>query len=213
MLKPARSSLQLILVRHGETEWTERGLLHGRLDSLLSSTGRRHAELTAHRLRRGKFDALYTSPQGRAVQTATVLGEALGLTPIPLEGLREMDFGWSEGRPLRLFDPDGSGARLFRPLTRMMFILTAERPNRFAARVNSAVETMRANHPNGRVLVVTHWAVLSMLKALLLDGHNHAWMSYGPWAACGISELHAVENSWQIVYLNDDSHIHEKRQT
>jgi broad specificity phosphatase PhoE len=205
--------LQLILVRHGETEWTERGLLHGRLDSPLSAAGRRHAALAADRLRGETFEALYTSPLGRAVQTASVLGEALGLAPIPLAGLREMDFGWSEGRPLNLVDPDGSGARFFLPFLRLATALTAERMDRFAARLGSAVEMMQAQHPHGRLLVVTHWAALSMLMALLLEAEPRRWRRYGPWAACGISELHAANGGWQAIRLNDQAHIQEQRQT
>src|SRR4030043_435873 len=67
------SGLSLVLVRHGETEWMERGRLHGRLDSPLSPTGRRHAEQAAQRLHRERFDALYTSPLGRAMETAAIL--------------------------------------------------------------------------------------------------------------------------------------------
>src|SRR4030067_1131143 len=137
-------TLEIILVRHGETEWTELGLLHGRLDSPLSFTGRRHAEQTADCLRGETFDALFTSPKGRAMQTALILGEALGLAPTPIDGLREMDFGWSEGKPLTHFDPDGTGAWLFRPLVRLASGLTAERPQRFAARVQEAMAAMRA---------------------------------------------------------------------
>jgi broad specificity phosphatase PhoE len=206
-----KPTLQLILVRHGETEWTELGLLHGRLDSPLSITGRRHAEQTAARLRGETFNALFTSPKGRAMQTAQMLGEAVGLAPTPLDGLREMDFGWSEGKPLPLFDPDGTGAWLFRPIARIALHLTAERPPHFAARIREAIATMQAQYPQGRLLVVTHWAVISMLVALLLDGDPHRWRAYGPWAACSITELHATDGTWRILRLNDHQHLQEER--
>jgi broad specificity phosphatase PhoE len=206
------ADLQLVLVRHGETEWTERGLLHGRLDSPLSPTGARHAALAAERLRGEAFAALYTSPQGRALQTAEILGERLGLAPVPLDGLREMDFGWLEGKSLRHVDPDGRGARILRPMVHLISRLTAERPEQFTSRVKSAVETMRTQHPHGRLLVVTHWGTLSLLFALLIEGSPRNWRRYGPWHACGISELHAVNGAWQIAYINDYNHLIEMRQ-
>jgi broad specificity phosphatase PhoE len=144
------------------------------------------------------------------MQTAKILGEGLGLTPVPLEGLREMDFGWLEGKPLRHVDPDGRGARVLRPLVRVVSSLTAERLDQFISRVRSAVETMREQHPCGRVLVVTHWGTLSLLSALLLEGNPRNWRRYGPWQACGISELHAVNGSWQVAYFNDYEHLKEK---
>jgi probable phosphoglycerate mutase len=196
-------ALQLVLVRHGETEWTERGLLHGRLDSPLSPAGNYHAELTAQRLSGESFDAIYTSPQGRAQQTASIIGQALGLSPSPLDGLREMNFGWAEGKPLKLVDPTGTGNWYFRPFLYLAAGFSAERLKHFATRVGSSMETMSSLHPQGRLVVVTHWGVLSMLTALLLDGDPRRWRSYGPWAACGISELHAVNGAWQVACLND----------
>ncbi len=200
--------MQLILIRHGETEWTERGLLHGRLDSPLSATGRRHAEITARRLKSERFDALFTSPKGRALQTAEILSRAVGLSPEPLDELREADYGWLEGRPLSQIDPDGPGNRLLRPVVWLMGALTAERPGQVA----SAVATLRGRHPHGRVLVVTHWGVISMLVAQLVDRDAGRWRGRGPWAACGISELHTANGAWQVVRLNDHAHLQQEHQ-
>jgi probable phosphoglycerate mutase len=141
------------------------------------------------------------------VQTAEIIAEGLGLRPIPLDGLREMDFGWSEGKPLKLVDPDFTGAWLFRPALRLLMALSAERQQDFAARIEAAVEVIRAAHPGGRVLVVTHWAVLSMLVAQLVHRDIRTWRTRGPWTACGISELHGVDGTWRVVRLNDSAHL------
>ncbi len=204
------SGLQITLVRHAETEWTERGRLHGRLDSPLSETGRRHARLTAHTLRGASFDALYSSPRGRAIETAAAIGEAVGLAPIPLEGLREMNYGWLEGLPLSLVDPDGTGAWLLRPLVHAFMGLTGERERNFAARVTSTLEALTVRHPTGRLLVVTHWGVLSMLMAHLTEGHGGQWRRFGPWTACGISELHLDGSAWRVVRLNESGHLERR---
>ncbi len=199
---------QLVVVRHGETEWMERGRLHGRLDSPLSTTGRRHAEMTAQRLQGEHFDALFSSPKGRARQTAEILGQAVGLTPALLDDLREADFGWLEGRPLSLIDPNGQGHKFLRPAAWLMGALTAERPGRVAKRVVAAVEAMTRQFPDGRLLVVTHWGVISMIMAQLVDQDIRKWRGRGPWAACGLSELHVVNGAWQVVRLNDHAHLH-----
>ncbi len=206
-------SLRWVLVRHGETEWIERGLLHGRLDSPLSVTGRKHAQQTAERLRGECFDALYTSPLGRAVETAEILGRAVGVEPQALAELREVDFGLLEGRPRWLLDSDGVGGRLLRPLARVAFVLTGEPPQRVAQRVSAAVDLLVARHPTGHLLLVTHWGVLSQLAALLLDRDPRAWRRYGPWEACGLSEIVGVRApalTWRAVRLNDTSHLDGK---
>jgi probable phosphoglycerate mutase len=218
------SDLQLILVRHGETEWTERGLLHGRLDSPLSARGRRHAEQVALRLRGEHFDAFYSSPQGRAMETAGIIAWATGLTPQPLDGLREADYGWLEGRPIIQYDPAGLGTKMLRPVTMAMLRLTGEQPDQIADRVRQAIETITAQHPSGRVLVITHWGVLNMIMACLVDRDPGVWKNHGPWAACGITELRAPDglprvvamdpilkpaSSWQVVRLNASAHLRE----
>ncbi len=202
--------LRWVVVRHGETEWIERGLLHGRLDSPLSPAGRRHAQQTADRLRGESFDALYTSPLGRAMETAQILGDALGLDPQPLAELREVDFGVLEGLPRRLLDSSGGTGRLVRPLARAAFVLTGEPWPRVAKRVRAAADLLLARHPTGRLLLVTHWSVLSHLAALLLDGDPRGWRTYGPWQACGLSEFERDSQAgrpWRSVRLNDISHL------
>lgn len=201
---------QLVLVRHGETEWTERGLLHGgRLDSPLSPKGRRQARSAARKLEGENFAALFSSPQGRAMQTAEILGEALGLIPEPREGFREYKFGWMEGKPKTIFEPDGTGPLFMKPLIYLGIFLTGERPGQFNNRVLRAIDDITDQHPSDRILVVTHWGVLSLIMAALLDADPTRWREYGSWAPCGITELHGQNDKWQLIRLNDAEHLQE----
>ena len=68
-------SRYLYLVRHGEQDDAEFGLPEGPL----SDRGRTQASLVADRLSRVTFDAAYTSPMQRAIETAEVMTERLGL--------------------------------------------------------------------------------------------------------------------------------------
>jgi uncharacterized phosphatase len=199
-----------VLVRHGESEWTKGGLLHGgRLDSPLSPEGRRHATLAARRLEGEDFTSMFSSPQGRAMQTAEILGEVLGLIPKPLDGLREYEFGWIEGKPKSIFEPDGTGPFYLKPLISLSVWLTGERPRHFARRVLDAVRELTDRHPSDRILVVTHWGVLSLLMAALLDDDPKRWREYGDWAPCGITELHGHHGMWQLIRMNEAEHLQE----
>ena len=201
---------ELVLVRHGETEWTERGLLHGgRLDSPLSPIGKHQARLAARRLEGEDFAALFSSPLGRAMQTAEIIGEALGLIPEPQEGFREYKFGWMEGKPKTIFEPDGTGPLFIKPLITLSILLTGERPGEFNTRVLRAVQDIVDRHPADRILVVTHWGVLSLIMAALLDDDPKRWREYGGWAPCGITELHGQNGKWRLIRLNDAEHLQE----
>ncbi len=67
---------KLILVRHGLTDWNENGRLMGRTDVVINTRGRTQAERVAHALAPRAIDAIYSSPQVRARQTAAPLAEA-----------------------------------------------------------------------------------------------------------------------------------------
>lgn len=92
------ASVRLLLVRHGETVWNQENRWQGHADVPLSEAGREQARRLARRLRaEGRcVRAIYASDLQRAVHTAEILGEVLGVMPIPEAGWREMDIGkWS----------------------------------------------------------------------------------------------------------------------
>ncbi|MGE5819264.1 MAG: histidine phosphatase family protein, partial [Deltaproteobacteria bacterium] len=69
---------QVIIVRHGETEWNIANIRQGHLDSPLTEDGLAQAKALARRLMRERFSALYSSDLGRAMQTARIIAETTG---------------------------------------------------------------------------------------------------------------------------------------
>jgi broad specificity phosphatase PhoE len=85
----------VVLVRHGETEWSRRGRHTGRTDIPLTEHGRAQARQVRAVLSSSHFAAVWASPLSRAVETAELAGfEAVK----PCEDLREWDYGTCEGR-------------------------------------------------------------------------------------------------------------------
>lgn len=91
----------LVLVRHGETLDNRAGRLLGRSDPPLTSLGRVQARAVAAVLEPERPVAVYTSPLGRAVQTATMIGAACGAEVVVDPRLIEIDYGAWESRPLQ----------------------------------------------------------------------------------------------------------------
>jgi broad specificity phosphatase PhoE len=86
---------ELILVRHGETEWSKAGRHTGRTDILLTADGEAQAAELAPVLARLKIRAVFASTATRAVRTA----ELAGLTGARQDpDLQEWDYGGYEGR-------------------------------------------------------------------------------------------------------------------
>jgi broad specificity phosphatase PhoE len=87
--------MEVILVRHGETEWTRAGRHTGRTDVPLTEAGVRDAELLGRRLERRRFVAVFTSPLSRARDTCRLA--LRGTEPQIREELLEWDYGDYEG--------------------------------------------------------------------------------------------------------------------
>jgi broad specificity phosphatase PhoE len=198
------------LVRHGTTEWMEQYRLHGVTDSPLSARGLYEAHWVAERLRGEHFDAFYSSPLGRAMQTAHIIGEAVGIAPVPLDGLRELDFGWLEGGPVVFRSENGSLiTRLQWMLWGLGMFLSAERPRRFQERVVEAFRFMANVHPDGRVLAVTHSATQAAFLSYT-DGKEGFSGSnkYHGWKPCAITEVEmAPDGAARVITFNDRGHL------
>jgi len=87
----------LYLVRHGESEYNAKKIIQGHIDTFLTPKGIFQARLAGEQLKKYNIEKIYTSDLRRAYQTATVIGDILGIEPIVDERIREMHFGKWEG--------------------------------------------------------------------------------------------------------------------
>ncbi len=84
-------------VRHGETRFNMWNRMQGADDSPLTAAGIHQAEEARDALRGVEFNAVYTSPYGRARKTAQIIAAPHRIEPVLEKGLKEVDFGDFEG--------------------------------------------------------------------------------------------------------------------
>ncbi|MFG2137520.1 histidine phosphatase family protein [Streptomyces sp. NPDC048650] len=85
---------ELLLIRHGETEWSRNGRHTGRTDLPLTTAGEEQARALRPLLSDRKIRQVYASPMRRALRTAELAGLA---QPQVEPGLHEWDYGGYEG--------------------------------------------------------------------------------------------------------------------
>lgn len=92
------SEVKLLFIRHGQTELNQQNRLHKRDDEIgLDDIGRDQACKVAVECKSQKVEAIYSSTERRAIETAEIIGQDLGLRPTPLKALRERDWGdWTD---------------------------------------------------------------------------------------------------------------------
>ncbi len=205
--KQAIYPARLILVRHGETDWNHQGLPQGLIDVPLNDTGREQGRALAKRLKSMPIDALFSSDLARAAETATILGQALDLTPQLSAAWREIDLGSWGGltRPeIEARFPDELAA-----LERGEDVARGGGETMAAVqeRVVAEFERISELHQGQTVAVVSHGGTLKGIICHLL-GLELRYLNR--LTAGGNTGLSIFEFGWglpHLVLLNDTSHL------
>ena len=143
-------SQQIVLVRHGETEWSRSGQHTGRTDIPLTAEGRSRAVLLGAPLA-GRNLAVWSSPLQRALETCRLAGFD---KPVVDEDLREWDYGVYEGRTTaEIRETDPSWSVWLSPIPGGESLdQVAERARRVIERVTSAASGDAALFAHGHIL-------------------------------------------------------------
>ncbi|MBI4790564.1 MAG: histidine phosphatase family protein [Chloroflexi bacterium] len=204
-------TLELYLIRHGESEWNRSSRYTGQQDIPLSETGREQARRLAHRLVGVKFAAIYASPLRRARETAHILG-SITQTRVTLEpGLAEIHHGQWEGlTPLQVAEKFGSDYARWRTQPHTVVMPQGESLADVMQRAEQSLRRILAEHPRGKIAVCSHDAVIRvlLLKTLGLS-LEHFWKWSFENAALNILQCSGEgdRRTWRLLRLNDTTHL------
>jgi broad specificity phosphatase PhoE len=169
----------ILIARHGQSDWNATKRWQGHADRPLTQKGRGQAEALAARLAHIDLDAIYSSDLGRARDTAAVVADSQGLDVRIEPDLREVDVGsWSGLTRAEAEErfPEGF-ARWQQGYPGWE---DGESYEAMTDRVIAAVKRIAAEHPDERVLVVSHGGPIRALHAEALGLDVHAYRRLRP---------------------------------
>jgi probable phosphoglycerate mutase len=198
---------QVIIVRHGETEWNLKGIRQGHLDSRLTTKGMAQAKALGARLGREKFTSLYSSDLGRAVETAQAIANVTGHAIVTDERLRERHLGIFQGlNGDEISAKYAEERRLMRTKGPGYVIPGGESMVQQVERNIACLNELAAKHQGEQVVVVTHGGVVSGFFRHTLEISLEAPRRF-EFVNAGINVFAHEDGNWMLLTWGDVSHL------
>ncbi len=198
---------ELILIRHGETDWNRELRFQGQIDVPLNAMGFEQARRVAERLAGETVQHLVCSDLLRTRQTAEAPSRQLALAPIADPGLREQGFGIVDG--LRVEDIQQRFPQEWTHWTAFDADYAfdgGECTRVFHARVMTALRRLARERLGQRLVVVTHGGVLDMVYRTAtgqsLSGPRQSVIPNG-----GISRVRLDDAAVEILSWAETQHL------
>lgn len=167
---------QIMLVRHGETEWNVSEIFRGRRNVRLNEIGIKQAELLTAYLIDLKVEAIYSSPLKRALDTAKSIAKHHGLDVNIAPGLTDFNYGVWEG--LTHQDVRSKYRGLYKRWLKephLVKIPNGESLSEVRERAKNVVDKALLKHI-GTVVLVSHRVINKVLICYMLGlDDSHFW--------------------------------------
>jgi probable phosphoglycerate mutase len=211
-LNPESGMTELILIRHGETDWNRELRFQGQVDVPLNAVGHEQARRLGQRLAGETADLLVCSDLTRTQQTALPISQQ-SMHP-PLQGasvlnpaLREQNFGTVDGmrvNDIQIQYPEAWAQWIqFHP---DYAFAGGESTRQFHARVLAAVRALALAHAQQTLVLVTHGGVLDMIyrtaRALPLSGPRQSEIPNA-----GLNRVRIAGDAIEILTWADTQHL------
>jgi len=198
--------VEIILVRHGETEWNIKEIFRGRIDIELNETGIKQAELLAEYLSQVEMEAIYSSPLKRALKTAEVIASYHNLDVEIAPGLIDFDYGEWQGLP----------HQEVKNKYKELYAEWIKNPHRVKMPGGESLDDVRRraigvvdsviSQYEGTIALVSHRVVNKVLICTLLGLDNsHFWNV--KLDMCGITTFTYKDERFILIRHNDTSYL------
>lgn len=196
--------MQIVLVRHGATDWNLQGRCQGSTDRELSEAGVRQAEQISTLLSEERLQAIYSIDLRRARQTAELISRPHGLPVLIETQLRELDHGALEGLTFNeIKSLHGEFLIRWRSEPAEICVPGGERLADVAERAWKGLNEIVQRHEDAeRLLIVSHNFPILGIVCRISGTHlnNYRTFHLDP---CGVTRLdYDAERGWQITHVN-----------
>ena len=200
---------EIILIRHGETDWNREQVFRGRIDVALNEVGLTQARAVQESLKDTEIDAIYSSPLSRAFETARIIGEKRNGEVRVEEGFIDIDFGAWQGlshQEVKEGYTDLYAAWLTQP--QVVTFPDGESLKEVSRRSMEGLEEVIKNNPGKTLALVSHRVVLKVLLCTILGLElSHFW--YLRQDTCAINRVAHKDGNFFLTLLNDTCHLRE----
>ncbi len=208
-IRSNRRLSQLILIRHGETDWNFDGRLQGHEDVPLNDVGRAQSDALAARFAGEAVHALYSSDLARAFETARRVGTLTGRAVATDARLRERHLGVLQGVNKATVEATMAAVYAgYKSEDPDYVIPGGESAREFAARVLACIHELAHRHAGERAVVVAHGGVLDQVYR-----HAAGLPLCGPRAFtllnASVNHLTFERGKWRIGEWGDISHLEQ----
>ena len=203
---------QIVLVRHGETEWNRNERFRGRADVPLNGTGLMQAEATGQRIASQWHPvAIYSSPLSRAIKTAEAISKHFDLSVHVHMSLADIDYGeWQGLTPDEARErwPEQVAAWYNTPARAQ--IPGGETLDDLRIRGMAMINEIVAKHQGQTIILVGHTVINRVILLAVLGLVNDRFWRIKQ-DTCAINVFEAVDGDFTLVSLNDTCHISHVR--
>lgn len=163
-------ALDIYLLRHGQTEFSRKNNFCGAgLNPHLTADGKLMAQTFSDYYSSKSWQAIYSSPLTRAIETATPIGKKLGIEIIQKDELKEIAYGKWEGKTVEEVDSEFHDDYIkWQADPAWNAPIDGETAISISRRSIQVIEEIKENYQDGNILIVSHKATIRILLCTLL---------------------------------------------
>lgn len=200
--------MQIVLVRHGATDWNLEHRCQGSSDRELSEVGVLQAEQIGSMLRHENVQAIYSSNLRRARQTAQMISRHHNLPVLTEEDIRELDHGELEGLTFhQIKEKYSEFLARWRSEPAELHVPGGERLADVAERAWKGLNQIVERHPEAEnIFVVSHSFPIASIVCRVTGTHLNSYRNFHL-EPCSLTRLRFDNGTgWRVTHVNNQEY-------